>query len=84
MNGFSKSEYSDLLFTAYHKRDMELWKNVIDNMQANELNQNNMEFTSELLSFQYGYVAWKLGNKFEDQAEKHLDIAEENLEWLEE
>lgn len=55
---------------------MELWKNVIDNMQANELNQNNMEFTSELLSFQYGYVAWKLGNKFEDEAEKYLDIAE--------
>ena len=50
---------------------MELWKNVIDNMQANELNQNNMEFTSELLSFQCGYVAWKLGNKFEVLADEH-------------
>ncbi len=29
-------------------------------------------------------MAWELGNKLEDEADKYLDIAEENLEWLEE
>jgi tetratricopeptide (TPR) repeat protein len=81
---YSVSTYSDSLFSAYLKSDMSQWKQVIDDMHANDLNTSDVDFTAELVGYQYGYIAWMLGNDFEDEAEKYLDIAEENLEWLEE
>ena len=82
--GWSKSEYTDSLFSAYLKSDMTQWKKLIDEMQDDDLNTSDAIFTAELVNYQYGYVAWMLGNNFEDEAEDYLDIAEENLEWLEE
>lgn len=84
LSSLAITKYSDSLFSAYLKSDMNQWKKIIDEMEADKLNKSDINFTSELLSYQYGYVAWKLGNKFEEEAEEYLDIAEENLEWLEE
>ncbi len=81
---YSQSQYTDSLFQAYIKSDMKQWKRVIDQMQAHSFNQNQVEFTAELVNYQYGYVAWHIGNDLEDEAEKYLDLAIENLEWLEE
>ncbi|MGB0403334.1 MAG: hypothetical protein ACPGEG_04500 [Salibacteraceae bacterium] len=80
----AQSEFSPQLFSAYIKSDMPAWKVVIDKMQNDKRTKRDTNFTAELVQYQYGYVAWHLGYHLENEAEKYLEIADENLDWLRE
>lgn len=55
---------------------MQVFKNVIDEMSRE--NSKDPEILSELLNYQYGYIAWCIGNKKYDEAKKYLIPAEKN------
>jgi len=59
---------------------MQIWKNVIDKMQA--MPGKNTEITLELVNYQYGYIGWCIGMKEYGDAKKYLDLAERNLSLL--
>jgi len=69
------------IYTAFISNDMTRWREVIDEMQIQKNTYN--EFKLELINYQYGYIAWCIGVKNDDLAEKYLALAEENLELLE-
>lgn len=69
------------IYTAFISNDMPSWGKVIDEMQL-QTNKSN-EFKLELINYQYGYIAWCIGVKNDDLAEKYLALAEEHLESLE-
>jgi tetratricopeptide (TPR) repeat protein len=68
------------IYNAYIAADMGSWKNVIDNMEGN--NQKTPDFLLNLINYEYGYIGWCLGTNNKDEAEKYLELAEENLETL--
>lgn len=69
------------IYSAYVTNRMELWKKVIDRMEAS-LPENN-EFILELINYQYGYIGFCLGFNKEKEAREYLDLAEKNVERLE-
>jgi len=77
LTGSDRSE----IYQAYITNRMDLWKNLIDRMQA-ENPQNNQELL-ELVNYQYGYIGYCLGFKKRDAAKKYLSLAEKNIEILE-
>ena len=50
---------------------------LIDKMK--NVNNNNPDYLLELVNYQYGYVAWCIGNNKNDEAKKYLDQAEKNI-----
>ena len=76
-----KANYKSDIYTAFITSNMTKWKSVIDEMSLQ--NNKSYEFKLELLNYQYGYIAWCIGNKSEDLAEKYLLLAESNVEILE-
>lgn len=69
------------IYSAYVTNRMDLWKNVIDKMQASAPKDN--EALLELVNFQYGYIGYCLGFDKEKEARKYLSLAEDNLSKLE-
>jgi tetratricopeptide (TPR) repeat protein len=61
---------------------MQRWKVVMDKMDKNKTLQP--AYIMELLNYEYGYIAWCIGNKMDDEAETYLKKADENVEFLEE
>ncbi len=59
---------------------MRNWKSIIDRMDAVK-NKNNV-FLLELVNYQYGYIAWCIGNKKNDEAKYYLELAEKNISIL--
>jgi tetratricopeptide (TPR) repeat protein len=76
----SASEKSEV-YKAYIQNDMEQWQRVVDDMDRQKTPTN--EFRCELLNYQYGYIAWCIGNKKYDMAKRYLESAEKNLFCLE-
>ena len=76
-----KGDYQSAVYRSYINDDMVHWRRVIDEMNA-EKNKSN-EFLMELINYQYGYIAWSIGEGRHDLAEKYLSLAENNLEDLE-
>lgn len=76
-----KANYKTEVYNCYISNNMPKWKAVIDIM--NSVSNKSNEFRLELANYQYGYVAWCIGNKKEDVAEKYLDDAEKNVGFLE-
>ena len=76
-----KANYKAEVYKCYINNNMPKWKSIIDIM-ISVPNKNN-EFRLELANYQYGYVAWCIGNDKEDIAEKYLDEAEKNIDFLE-
>jgi tetratricopeptide (TPR) repeat protein len=62
------------------RNNMKDWKTIIDQMDA--IKYKNNEFRLELVNYQYGYIAWCIGNKKKDEAEKYLNLAQKNIELL--
>jgi tetratricopeptide (TPR) repeat protein len=60
---------------------MQDWKRIID--QLNIISNKNNSMLIELINYQYGYIAWCIGNKKREEAEKYLNLAEKNIEFLE-
>ncbi len=77
----TKASYKSEIYQAYIINDMEHWKNVIDEMERQK-NKSNA-FILELINYQYGYIAWCIGMKKEDQAKKYLSLGEKNVMLLE-
>ena len=69
------------IYNAYVKNEMPAWKVIIDQLE-NKPDKSN-ELLLELVNYQYGYIAWCLGNKQKDEARIYLSKAEDNLNLLE-
>ena len=69
------------IYDAYISSRMDRWKIVIDEMEKSK----NMGSGAilELVNYQYGYIAWCMGEDNKREARKYLDLAENNLEILE-
>lgn len=60
---------------------MEEWKKEIDALQAFGSDNNDILFN--LLDYQYGYVAWCIGNERKTEAKIYLELAKKNIVKLE-
>lgn len=69
------------IYKAYISNDMNLWKRTIDEMNQQKSKSNN--FRLELLNYQYGYIAWCIGNKKNEIAESYIELGEKNIQVLE-
>jgi len=72
--------YRSEVYSAFISNNMQNWKSVIDRMSASSPKTD--ELLLELVNYQYGYIAWCLGNKKSDEARKYLNLAEKNLDVL--
>lgn len=79
MSGFSS--YKNDIYMAYINNNMDKWKDTIDKMQLQKSTDN--QFLFELLNYQYGYIGWCIGNEKSKEAERYLDLAQNNLDILE-
>ena len=68
------------IYSAYIGNDMARWKTTINQMNSVEPKSN--DFLLELVNYQYGYIAWCIGNNKADDARKYLKLAEANLQKL--
>jgi tetratricopeptide (TPR) repeat protein len=69
------------IYKAYISNDMNLWKKTIDEMNQQKSKSN--DFRLELLNYQYGYIAWCIGNKKNEIAETYIELGEKNIQVLE-
>jgi len=69
------------IYNAYINNNMQKWALVIDDMQLHR--HQSKSFKMELINYQYGYIAWCIGNGKKDVAEKYLALAEKSLSELE-
>lgn len=76
-----EASFRSEIYYAYINNQMELWKNVIDQMDAVQNKSNSMLL--ELINYQYGYIGYCIGFDKKDEAKKYLDLATENIEFLE-
>ena len=76
-----KATYKSEVYSAYINNNMDLWKNVIEKMNA--IPEKNNELLLELLNYQYGYIGYCLGFDKKDEARELLQSAQKNLEILE-
>lgn len=76
----SPSSFKQQIYQAYISGKMEGWKTAIDNMENQK--KNEQEFIIELINYQYGYVAWSIGNDKKDNAKQYLSLLDKNLEQL--
>lgn len=68
------------IYKAYIENDMQEWQRIIDTMQNGQ--EKSHDILSTLINFQYGYIAWCIGNDHPGMAKKYLAIAEKNLDLL--
>jgi tetratricopeptide (TPR) repeat protein len=76
-----KASYRSEIYNAYISNEMELWKDVIDRMDA--LKGKTDEILLELVNYQYGYIAYCIGYNKKDEAGKYLELAQKNIKLLE-
>ncbi|WP_303925887.1 hypothetical protein [Draconibacterium sediminis] len=70
------------IYLAYINNRMDEWKTIIDSLEQNKT--ENTGYLNELVNYQYGYIGYCLGADKKKEAKNYLDLAEENLETLEE
>ncbi|WP_372650935.1 hypothetical protein [Draconibacterium sp.] len=70
------------IYQAYINNRMDEWKTIIDSLEQNKT--ENAGYLSELVNYQYGYIGYCLAEDDDKKAKHYLDLAEENLETLEE
>ncbi|MBN2522033.1 MAG: hypothetical protein JXB24_02115, partial [Bacteroidales bacterium] len=68
------------IYNAYVNNRMDIWKNVIDRLEADKLKSS--EQIIELVNYQYGYIGYCIGFKKKEEAKKYLELAEKNIEVL--
>ncbi len=76
-----KATYKTDIYLAYINSDMNKWKHIIDVMDKHKV--ISAEYLSDLLNYQYGYIAWCIGTNKTDLAKEILNLAEDNLTLLE-
>lgn len=75
------NQNSRSIYQAYINGDMESWLQVI--VQADKQPEKTESDILELINYQYGYIAWCLGQKLTDQAKQYLKQAQKNIDILE-
>jgi len=78
--GLEANVQSEIYF-AYINNRMELWKSIIDSMDAVQGKSNDMLL--ELINYQYGYVGYCIGFNRQEEAGSYLYLALKNIEYLE-
>lgn len=71
---------ADDIYAAFIKGDMNEWKKVIDSLYGR--GDATGENTMELLNYEYGYVAWCIGNGRKDIARKYIARGQEHIDLL--
>jgi tetratricopeptide (TPR) repeat protein len=81
-SGFSSvsASWKRQIYDAYIHADMKQWKLVIDEMEKKKVLKR--DYISELVNYQYGYIAWSTGTGKSSEARQYLGLAEKNLDWL--
>lgn len=74
-------DYKIDIYHAFVRNEMDKWKEIIDKMQLQKTKSS--DHIVELLNYQYGYIAWCVGTKKFNQAKTYLNLAKENLKYLE-
>jgi tetratricopeptide (TPR) repeat protein len=69
------------IYNAYLNGDMALWKSTIDKMEQARSEKNDSIL--ELVNYQYGYIAWCIGNKKTDLAKIYMSKGLNNIDKLE-
>jgi len=69
------------IYKAYISNDMNRRKKTIDEMYQQK--SKSTDFRLELLNYQYGYIAWCIGNKKNEIAETYIALGEKNIQVLE-
>ena len=77
----ANASYKTEIYNAYISNQMDIWKSIIDKME--KAKKAETAYIHQLVNYQYGYIAWCIGNDKDDEAKNYLDLAEKNLEWLE-
>lgn len=77
----ARAGFKSEIYAAYVNNHMANWKNIIDKMHG--VKQKSTDFMLELVNYQYGYIAWCVGNNKNDEAKKYLAQAENYLSILE-
>jgi len=78
----AQTDYKTEIYNAFINNNMPKWKTTIDKMNLQRTKTN--DFILELLNYQYGYIAWCIGNDYTNVAETYLEMATKNVENLEE
>jgi hypothetical protein len=76
-----KADFKAEIYSAYINNKMELWKSVIDRMEAQKGKSNDLIL--ELVNYQYGYIGYCLGFNKKEEARKYFVLAGKNIEILE-
>ncbi|MBW6536922.1 MAG: tetratricopeptide repeat protein [Mariniphaga sp.] len=76
----TQSIFKQQVYQAYISGKMEGWKTAIGIMEKQK--KNDPDFLLKLINYQYGYVAWCLGNDKKNDAKHYLSLLEKNLERL--
>lgn len=71
---------SQIIYDSYVKGDMKLWKKQIDKMNKQADKKKKIK---NLIEYQYGYIAYCVGTDKDDEAEKYLKLAYDNLDLYE-
>jgi tetratricopeptide (TPR) repeat protein len=74
------NNYRTEIYRAYVSDKMDIWKDVIDRMNA--ISSKNDEFILELVNYQYGYIGYCIGFDKKSEARKYLDLAQQNVNIL--
>ena len=75
------ASYKSDIYKAYISNNMNVWKKTIDEM--NQQKSKSHDFRIELLNYQYGYIAWCIGNKKNEIAQSYIELGETNIRILE-
>jgi tetratricopeptide (TPR) repeat protein len=76
----TQSIFKQQVYQAYISGKIVGWKTAIDNMEKQK--KNEPEYLLDLINYQYGYVAWCLGNDKNNEAKHYLSLLDKNLEKL--
>jgi tetratricopeptide (TPR) repeat protein len=77
----AKGSVRNTIYQAFITNNMNSWKLAIDSMEKDQTRSNDQLI--ELINYQYGYIAWCIGNKRMNEARMYLDKAHSNLNLLE-
>jgi len=77
----ARASYKSEIYAAYVYNNMANWKSIIDKMDG--VKHKSFNFMFELVNYQYGYIAWCVGNQRSDEAKEYLALAENYISILE-
>jgi|WetSurSiteA1Bulk_404760.scaffolds.fasta_scaffold00478_3 tetratricopeptide (TPR) repeat protein len=75
------ASYRSEIYSAYINDKMDLWRNIIEEMEA--IKDKSNELLMELVNYQYGYIGYCIRFGKEEEAKKNLGFAQKNIEILE-